>query len=117
MPEIKSSDPYGCHNRPEIKTHVSMQDGTEYHGWQVHNGMTATGNRRIQAYKLVEHRMSTTCQYDKSGSDPRCSGCKHHNPDNAAKYADKNDGGVLAWLIPGWTPELWAEFKEWRKNK
>jgi len=105
MPEIKATDPYGCHNKRRPIEMTSMQDGWKRDGWDYHP--------RI---KSVPFRMSVTCQYDKSGFDPRCADCKHHNPENAIKYTEKNEGSLALTLL-GTTPEEYAEFKAWRMNK
>lgn len=69
---------YSCHNnlRPVAGavTHVAQS------GWKsaaikdVHGDMHHT---RIPVMVPIKHTMSTTCQYDKGTTDPRCAGCEH----------------------------------------
>ena len=111
MPEINSNQPYGCHNRKPFKAEVFVQDGYAHIGGNSQDGVQFTPK-----FKSVPFRMTTTCQYDKSGEDPRCVGCKHHNPENAEKFALKHEGGAI-WKLLGISKELWSEFQTWRKSK
>lgn len=58
----------GCHNkpRPTAATTHQAQDG-----WLSFEGS------RLPNLVPVPFRMSTTCQYDKSATDPGCAGCQH----------------------------------------
>jgi hypothetical protein len=111
MPEIKSTDKYGCHNRKPFKPSFKAQDGTRFEGF-LNQGRTV----HSQIFDTVKHRMSTDCQYDKAATDSRCAGCKHINESNADKYALKHEGGAM-WNLLGISKELWEEFKLWRKSK
>lgn len=62
---------YGCWNRPVLFEPVMwLQDG-----WlpAVIDGEPTRLSRMID----VEFRMSDSCRYDRSESDPACSDCKH----------------------------------------
>lgn len=50
---LEDGRPYGCHDKVFARSYL-------------HANM-----------RLVEHRMSKECRYDKSLSDGRCAGCKH----------------------------------------
>lgn len=61
----------GCWNKPRPTaetTHVAQA------GWLA---VVSAVPSRMPRMVTVPHRMSTTCKYDKSGSDPGCAGCQH----------------------------------------
>ncbi len=43
-------------------------------------------------WRLVEHRMSTECRYDKSLSDLKCEGCKHRGSGEAYDLRVRTEG-------------------------
>lgn len=59
----------GCHNRPEFRTGLVVQDG-----WFM-DGVT-----RVPRMISVPFRMSPACQYrhtELGKADPGCQGCRH----------------------------------------
>lgn len=64
----------GCHNkpRPTAESTYPAQDG------YIDAVKSAGGEpTRLPRVVQVPHRMSTTCQYDKSATDAGCAGCQH----------------------------------------
>lgn len=53
----------GCHNRPDYRTEVQVQDG-----W------TVDGRRNIG---VVPHAMTKDCRYSLHNDHQRCAGCRH----------------------------------------
>lgn len=62
---------YGCHNLPRpvagAVTHLAQA------GWRV-DGRPLS---REPVMVPIHHVMTTTCQFDKSTTDPSCAGCHH----------------------------------------
>jgi len=61
---------YGCNGkpRPTPETFYWAQDGYL---------RVAAG--RVRRDVAIKHVMSTSCQYNKTMTDPKCSGCEHAN--------------------------------------
>lgn len=60
---------YGCHNRPQYKQKLFVQDG-----WWL------DGQQRTAKVKQVPFRMASECQYTHTAlgqQDTRCNDCKH----------------------------------------
>jgi len=63
----------GCNGKPRPTAASTYRAQA---GWL--DGITDQGAPvRVPVYREIPHRMSTTCQYDKSASDPGCAGCHH----------------------------------------
>ena len=58
--------PYGCKDR----THKQFYALKQRH-------YSADGYTYSMVNTLIEHRMSKTCRYDRSLTDPRCRTCRH----------------------------------------
>ena len=66
---------YGCHNRKEYVTAVSVQDGW-VHEYRHHKG----GHTRQARMVASPFKMTPDCQYTKTTlgqADTKCQGCKH----------------------------------------
>lgn len=62
----------GCWNKPRPTTSTTY---TAQAGWREYEERGEV--IRVPVLVLIPHRMSTTCQYDKSATDAGCSGCVH----------------------------------------
>lgn len=61
--------PYACHDRPEFRTRLKVQDGH-----------FDDGHQRIPRMVAIPFVMAKDCQYTNTElgqKDPRCEACKH----------------------------------------
>jgi hypothetical protein len=71
----KTSDRYGCHNRPPLGQAREVQDGHRRVAMATMGGGCEGVN--IPRLKTVPHRMTSECQYVPPAGriDPKCDGC------------------------------------------
>lgn len=61
---------HGCHNRPDFKENLTVQDG-----W------TWLGSGEQRRMRIIPFRMERRCVYDLKKTDQGCTGCRWQGVD------------------------------------